>query len=188
MIGGVDFLSRLVAKLEESHVPYMLTGSVASSYHGIPRTTQDVDFVIDPKPAALGVFVQALPVEEYYVDSSSAFEALARRSQFNVIDQATGWKADLIVIKNRPFSRAEFDRRCLGSVMGVQAFVSSREDSILSKLEWSAKSGSERQLRDVAGVLSVGAEIDLQYIQEWVKALDLKLQWDQARGLGSAPE
>lgn len=34
--------------LEESNIPYMVTGSIASSVHGIPRATQDIDVVIDP--------------------------------------------------------------------------------------------------------------------------------------------
>ena len=110
-----------------------------------------------------------------------ALEALARRSQFNVIDQATGWKADLIVIKRRPYSRAEFDRRTPGSAMGANALVVSSEDSVLSKLEWASKSESERQLRDVAGILSVGTDLDLHYIEYWVGALDLGKQWKQAQ-------
>ncbi len=183
MTGGVGFLPRIVAKLDAAGVPYMVTGSVASSYHGIPRTTHDVDLVIDPKPTELRAFVLSLPIDEYYSDLDSALEALANRSQFNVIDQETGWKADLILIKQRPFSRTEFDRRTLGSLMGARALVASREDSILSKLEWASKSGSDRQLRDVAGVLSVGTELDLEYIEHWVAALDLTTYWEQAKGL-----
>jgi len=187
MIGGEGFIARIVAKLQAANVPYMLTGSVASSYHGIPRTTHDVDFVIDPNPVVLGEFVKSLPVAEYYVDPSSAMEAFALRSQFNVIDQQTGWKADFIIKKDRPFSKTEFERRCPGSVMGVRAFVTSREDSILSKMEWAAKSGSERQLRDVMGVMSVGDELDERYIERWVKHLDLQKQWDQVRHSGGSP-
>jgi hypothetical protein len=176
-----DFLSRIVAKLEAVSVPYMLTGSIASSYHGVPRTTHDIDIVIDPEATGLRELVGALPIAEYYVDLTMAMEALARRTQFNVIDQKSGWKADLIIIKRRSFSRAEFDRRRLGSVMGVRAYVTSREDAILSKLEWAAKSESERQLRDVAGVLSVGAELDLEYLERWIDVLGLRAQWDQVR-------
>ena len=178
-----DFLSRIIASLDAAGVPHMVTGSIASSYHGIPRTTHDIDIVIDPVPAGLQVFVSSLSVEEHYVDLSAAMEALARRTQFNVIDQTSGWKVDLIILKNRPFSRAEFDRRRPGSVMGVRAFITSIEDAILSKLEWAAKSGSERQLRDVAGILSVGAKLDLDYLERWVEALGLRSQWAQARGL-----
>lgn len=179
--GGL--LDRIIAKLEGAGVPYMVTGSVASSYHGRPRTTHDIDIVIDPAPSALRAFVESLLADGYYVDLASAMEALARRRQFNVIEQRTGWKIDLIVIKDRPFSRTEFARRRPGSVMGVRAFVTSREDAILSKLEWAAKSESERQLEDVAGILSVGGELDREYLEEWVERLGLGDQWERAREL-----
>ena len=177
------FLSRIIAKLEASGVPYMLTGSVASSYHGVPRTTHDVDIVIDPSPADLRELVESFPDEEYYVDPPAALEALARRTQFNVIERKSGWKADLIIIKGRPFIRTEFYRRRPGTVMGNRAFVTSREDAILSKLEWATKSGSERQLRDVAGVLSVGAELDMEYLERWIEVLGLRGAWERAREL-----
>jgi hypothetical protein len=49
--------------------------------------------------------------DRYYISPESAREALARRSMFNVIDFDEGWKADLIVRKDRPFSIEELRRR-----------------------------------------------------------------------------
>jgi hypothetical protein len=40
-----DFLRRLVGCLDEAGVPYMSSGSVASSVHGEPRATQDLDLI-----------------------------------------------------------------------------------------------------------------------------------------------
>ena len=62
-------------------------------------------------------------------------------------------------------------------------FVASPEDTIVSKLEWSKLAGgSERQRRDVAGVLSsTGDRIDLAYVERWVAELDLSEEWDAAR-------
>ncbi|MCP5020245.1 MAG: hypothetical protein GY930_00580 [bacterium] len=76
MTGSVGFLPRIVARLDAAGVPYMVTGSVASSNHGIPRTTHNVDLVIDPKPAELRAFVLSLPIDEYYSDLDSALAAL----------------------------------------------------------------------------------------------------------------
>ena len=45
-------LAATVAQLERARVPYMITGSVASSYHGEPRATRDLDIVIDPDPVS----------------------------------------------------------------------------------------------------------------------------------------
>src|ERR1051325_9232364 len=112
--GAGAFLARLTTKLDAAGVPHMVVGSFASSFHGVPRSSQDLDLVIDPDLAALRRFLADLPAQEYYADADTAFEALRRRGQFNVIDMATAWKADLIVRKNRPFSLEEMRRRTEG--------------------------------------------------------------------------
>ena len=45
---GADAFRRVVAALERQAIPFMLTGSFASSFHGVPRATQDIDLVIAP--------------------------------------------------------------------------------------------------------------------------------------------
>jgi predicted nucleotidyltransferase len=55
-----EFLRKLAAALEGSGVPYMLTGSLASSLYGVPRATNDIDFVISPTRAQLGSLLQFL--------------------------------------------------------------------------------------------------------------------------------
>lgn len=143
----------------------MVAGSVASSIHGEPRSTQDVDLVIDPSMASLRVFVRALPEEDFYVSEDAAMEALGARRQFNVIDMVTGWKADLIVRKNRSFSVSEFQRRERATVLGVDVYIASAEDVVLTKLEWaSVDGGSERQLRDVRGILAAHGDLDQDYL------------------------
>jgi hypothetical protein len=102
---------------------------------------------------------------------------------FNVIDNATGWKVDFIVRKNRPFSREEFRRRQALTLLGVPVFVASAEDTIVAKLEWSLLGGgSERQRRDVAGILETAAgSIDIPYVEQWVRDLGLEVEWDTVR-------
>jgi len=95
-------------------------------------------------------FLSDLPPEDYYADADAAFDALRRRAQFNVIDMATAWKADLIVRKARPFSVEEMRRRVEGNLLGAQVFVASPEDTLIAKLEWAQQGGgSQLQLRDV---------------------------------------
>ena len=183
MTSAGDFLSRLAAKLDAAGIPYMLSGSFASSYHGVPRTTQDLDLVIDPTRPALHGLLDALPEDDYYVSREAAGTALRRRGQFNVIDLSSGWKADLIIRKNREFSRTEFERRLPGSVLGTEVSISTAEDTVLAKLEWAVKAESERQLRDVAGVLAVSQDLDQAYLEHWVEKLGLRTAWEEAQRL-----
>jgi len=108
---SADPLAAIVAELDRAGIPYMLAGSFASSWHGSPRTTHDIDVVIDPTRDRLDRFVRELDRERYYVAEEAALEAWRRRGTFNVVDYQTGWKVDLILRKDRAFSRSEFDRR-----------------------------------------------------------------------------
>ena len=174
-----DALRRVIEALDHHDVPYMVTGSVAASYYGRPRATHDSDIVIDPSPAQLDRLVADLQGRGFYVDADVARAAVAQRRLFNVIDIEHTCKIDLIVRKDRPFSREEFSRRrqvTLPFADGVS--VVTPEDAVLSKLEWAAQSGeSERQLRDVLGILQLNPGIDRAYIERWAEALGVADRW-----------
>jgi hypothetical protein len=173
-----DFLARIVGALNEAGIPHMVAGSVASTHHGVPRTTQDIDLVIEATGATLKAFIAGLSPVAYYVSEEAALDALRLQGMFNVIDMATGWKVDLIIRKRRPFSVEEFRRRAPARLLGADVFVATPEDTILTKLEWASMSGSERQLRDVAGVVEVkrGA-LDVDYIERWAVELGVVELW-----------
>lgn len=174
-----EALRRMVDLLEQLGVPYMLTGSLATSYHGRPRATHDADIVIDPTPHQLDALVHQLDRAGFYVDPDGAREALRLRRQFNAIEMEHASKVDLIVKKDRPFSHEEFARRQVVDLpfKGGVALVSP-EDAVLSKLEWARQSGeSERQLRDAAGVLELNPSLDRPYVDRWAAALGVSDLW-----------
>ncbi|MEO7333383.1 MAG: hypothetical protein ABIZ71_05525 [Gemmatimonadales bacterium] len=178
-----ELIANIGSRLGQAGIPYMIVGSIASSYHGEARATRDLDVVIDPSVEALRQFVAALPNDEFYADVDAALEALRERSQFNVIDQASGWKVDLVIRKDRPFSVEEFGRRQPAELVGIPSFVATAEDMIIGKLEWAKRGESERQLRDVAAMVAIGGEgLDIPYIERWVIALGLEDGWRQTRG------
>lgn len=176
-------LARLIEILEGLSIPYMLTGSVASSYHGRPRSTHDADVVIDPSEDALAGLVAAVERAGFYVSADGAREALARRRQFNVIDTEEACKVDLIIRKERPFSIEEFARRRrVDLAFRAQVALVTAEDSIVSKLEWASRSEDpSRQLADIAGILEVQTSLDHAYIERWATELGLTALWARAR-------
>ncbi len=181
---AADLFRRMVALLDGTEIPYMLTGSFASSYHGLPRATQDIDFVIAPSRDQLQALIVRLPAPDYYVDEQAALDALTRQSQFNVLDLATGWKIDFICRKARSFSRTEFARRIQVDLQGMSLFIATAEDVALAKLEWAKLGGSQRQLEDVAGLLRVrGEELDEGYLTRWIQTLGLDAEWQAAQRL-----
>lgn len=173
MSGQLDFVARLTEALKSAGIPHMVVGSNASSLWGAPRATHDLDLVIDPTEEQLDGLVASLG-PGWYADASAARAALRQRSMFNVIDTATGWKADLIIRKDRPFSREEFARRKLRNLLGRELPVASAEDVMLTKLEWARRSGSERQLSDVREIVAMqGHRLDLDYLRRWARELRL---------------
>ena len=182
--GPEAVIIRFAALLDAAGVPYMLTGSFASGYHGAPRASQDIDIVIAPTPASLDCFLASLPEDRFYVSRDAALDAHRRQSLFNVVDFASGWKVDFIYRKGRPFSITEFDRRSPRDFGGRRVFLASAEDVLLAKLEWAKLSESERQLEDAAGILRVqGKALDRTYVGRWVAELGLEHQWKRAAAL-----
>ena len=130
------FLRRICTALELHNIPYMVTGSVASSIHGIPRSTNDLDVVIAPTRDQLFSLIQLFKRVGYYARWEDAENALRKRDQFNVIDFANAWKVDLIVRKAREFSESEFDRRQAVEMGDLSFTVARAEDVLIAKLEW----------------------------------------------------
>ena len=179
-----DFLRRICAALELNHVPYMVTGSLASSVHGEPRATNDLDVVIAPTRDQLFSLVQLFKRVGLYVRWEEAEAALRKRDQFNVVDFANAWKVDLIVRKAREFSVSEFNRREPAEMDGLNFVIASAEDVLIAKLEWFKMGESERQLNDAAGIIRIqGERLDVAYIEHWIEALGLQEQWLKARHL-----
>jgi hypothetical protein len=175
-------IARIAALLDTAGIPYMLTGSFASGFHGAPRASQDVDIVIGPNLGSLKRLLNLLPEDRYYVSRDAALQAFSAESQFNLVDFATGWKVDLIIRKARAFSQVEFERRFLARLGEEELFVATAEDVLIAKLEWAKLSESERQLEDAAGILRLqGDALDIAYLDKWVQTLELSEQLAAAR-------
>ena len=158
--------------------PYMLTGSLAAAYYATPRATQDIDVVVEAEESGIDRVVQGLSDAGCHVDRTAALEALRTRGQFNAIDPQSGWKVDLIVRKDRSFSRTEFARRENASLLGVEVSLASLEDVLIAKLEWSRLGDSELQRRDVVQLLErSGDRLDVDYLERWIGELGLKAEW-----------
>jgi hypothetical protein len=171
-------LDAIADALERCGIEFMIVGSIAALAHGRTRSTHDCDMVIDADTGQLRRFVRSLPNERFYASEEAALEALAHRSQFNVLDLASGWKIDLVLRKQRPFSATEFGRRELRTLLGRTLPVATIEDTIIAKLEWAKMAGgSARQIEDVRELLASGAQLDPAYLDRWLDELDLRDIW-----------
>ena len=179
-----EALAAVVALLEELGVQYMVTGSVAASFHGRPRATHDTDIVIDPTREQLDELVRCLLEANFYVDPATAHAALRDRRSFNAIETTHACKVDLIVRKDRAYSSEEFARRQVVELLpGRTVSIVAPEDAVVSKLEWARSAGdSERQIADAAGVLAVNQFLDRAYVERWAERLGILDLWHRIGG------
>lgn len=184
---GDEILGLVVRLLDEIGIPYMLTGSLAGSFHGAPRATQDIDLVVDAELSDLLGLADRLRGVGMYVSDDAVREALDSRGLFNAIDSSSGWKIDFIVRRDRPFSREEFSSRQTVRFLDLDLSIARAEDMILAKLEWSKLGDSELQLRDVAEILSIqSTRLDFDHIERWVAELEIGEQWLRAKVLAES--
>ena len=179
MQGEATRITLLVTQtLETLGIPYAVGGSLASSVHGIMRSTLDVDIVADMRLEHIQPLVAALS-KEFYADDEMMKDAIEHQSSFNIIHYETAFKVDIFICKSRAFDQMQLERRRM-SVIATDpeqsVFVVSPEDVILAKLEWYRMGGevSDRQWRDILGVLKTQeGELDLVYLHTWAKELNV---------------
>ena len=162
----------VVAAFAPLAIRYALGGSLASSLHGKPRSTDDVDLVADITIAHAAPLVAAWG-DAYYADAGMIREAIQTRSCFNIIHLGTMLKIDVFVAGNDALVYEELGRARAYRVSDDpprELILASAEDIVLQKLRWYRLGGgvSERQWRDILGVLAVGAgRLDTSYLRRW---------------------
>ena len=168
----------VIRVLDDLDVPYLVGGSLASSFHGTPRSTNDADLVADLRLANVPLFAAALEAE-FYLDPDRIRNAVRARSSFNVIYLETMFKVDIFVLENEPLAREAMRRRqrvVIDDETGQAIEVASPEDTVLQKIAWYqlGRSVSQRQWGDIQGVLKVqGKDLDREYLERWALHLDV---------------
>jgi hypothetical protein len=178
-----ELLTKLAACLEVSGIPYMMTGSIASSLHGEPRSTHDIDVIVQIKKTDVTKLIAAFPAPRYYLDKIDAEQAINERTMFNLIDSSEGDKVDFWLLTDEPFDRSRFGRKKVEEVFGTRLYVSSPEDTIVAKLRWARLSGgSEKQFGDALHVYEVQhQDLDLSYLEKWAVNLGLSELWERLK-------
>lgn len=175
----LQVMLQVIAVLDALGVPYLVGGSLASSLYGIPRSTNDIDLVVDLAPSHVAPLIAALE-PDFLVDEESINEAIQLRRSFNLIHMTTLDKLDLFVTGDHVWRRQELSRRQPERVAADPAvppvYFASPEDTVLSKLDWYRRGGaiSDRQWGDVQAVLTIQAgRLDRAYLHEWANRLGI---------------
>ncbi|MGL5065238.1 MAG: hypothetical protein ACRC62_35155 [Microcoleus sp.] len=170
-IALAEQLHRIFASLG---ISYYITGGVAAIAYGEPRTTRDLDAVIEIASSSIDSLVQALEEEGFYVPGVEDVRC-GRMQTLGVTHIASISRADLVIAGTGELERLKFDRRrAVEMPEGGMLYFASPEDVVLAKLVWGRGSQSEKQWRDVLGILKVQAEsLDGGYLTEWAERLGI---------------
>lgn len=172
----IRVLIEVTTALERAAVEYAVGGSFASSFHGLPRTTNDIDIAVFMPESKVAAACAALDAG-FFVDEVAALDASRKRASFNVFHRDTMLKVDFFVLAGTRYDREQMRRRVRVVVSAdrtTSAAMLAPEDVILRKLAWYRDGGgvSERQWLDVASVIKVQRErLDRAHLREWAAEL-----------------
>jgi len=178
-----ELLAKIVHTLEQLEIEYMDTGSIVSSLQGEPRSTHDIDIVVNLPLLKAQALANAFPPPDYYLDQGALLNAISGRGMANLIDITSGDIVDFWLLTETPFDLSRFARRYHLNVLGMRLAVSSPEDTILMKLRWAQMSGrSEKQFMDAVRVYEVQHEkLDPIYLLKWALELGIKNDLDRLK-------
>jgi len=168
-----ELMQKMVDFLERESVPYRIVGSMASIVYGEPRFTNDVDVLVDLPANRVDALCREFQPPDYFVAAHAVQQAIASRRQFNIIHIPAGLKIDMILSEDSEFGRLDIT---LGERLKSEGFFNalfaSPENVILKKLVYFREGGSDKHLRDIAGMFLIqGDRVDQEYLSEWARKL-----------------
>lgn len=167
-----NVLKDYAERLEKLGINYMLTGSMALVHYAMPRTTTDIDVVIELTVNDAEKFIKEFETD-FYVSQNRVKDAIYRNRMFNILNQESIIKIDCVILKKDEFDQNAFSRRLrVNYTEDFQVWIISKEDLIISKLNWAKTSRSEMQMRDVASILRNGYDQD--YVNFWAEKLGIQ--------------
>lgn len=173
LIDELAVLKILIKKLKSADIPYMVSGSIAANFYMTPRMTRDIDIVIQVETAD-AERIYSLFSDEFYADKDMIRDAICEKHMFNIIHNEGIVKIDFIVRKDSEYRKLEFERRRSIPFEETEIDIVSAEDLIISKLYWAKNSMSEMQIRDVKNILKTVFDLDMDYIEGWIKKIGLE--------------
>jgi hypothetical protein len=171
----------VIDALERSHVPYMIVGSLASNFHGIPRSTQDADFVVEIEPHTLRTLGDSLP-PGLRLQTQGSFDTVTGTLRYIIELDGSPFVCELFVLSDDPHDCERFKRRLQARVLDRSASLASAEDMIITKLRWALEARRSKDVDDVRNIIAVrDRDLDWDHITRWSVEHGTRALLDQIR-------
>ncbi len=168
-----ELLVDCLRRLEGSRIEYMLVGSMAGNYWGVPRSTHDIDLVVEYNEDQVYRFLESFD-NEFFIQEASVRSGKQPPHQFNALDNRSALKVDFFCLAGDEYEFVRFTLRHRISLFDQPAWIAAPEDVLLHKLRWHNISPTDRQLTDAKGIYLVSGEIlDIEYLTHWAQRIDV---------------
>jgi hypothetical protein len=165
-----EAVARVIDVLESQQVPYMIVGSLASSQYGISRDTKDADIVVELGGQSITAVTGALG-DAFRLDPQIMFETVTGTTRHVVNVPSVHFAIEFFRLSDDPYDRERFARRrrIHFPQLSRDAFVSTPEDVVVTKLQWAARASRGKDRDDLRDVLAVWGtdRFDWDYIHRW---------------------
>jgi hypothetical protein len=171
----------VIDALNRARIPFMIVGSLASNFHGIPRATRDADFLVQVESTSMSALAATLP-DDLHLAPQAAFETVTGTTRYLVTLRQSPFVCELFVCGDDPHDAARFARRQRVQALDREVAMATAEDMVITKLRWAALANRSKDRDDVRNIIAVrSADLNWAYIERWCATHDTLRLLDDIR-------
>lgn len=166
----------MVKTLDRCGFPYMVVGALSSNLYGIPRSTKDVDMVIEiPRQKRIEDLRTELP-ENFRLNLQASFELVTGTVKYEITVSNPKYLVELFLLSDDAHDKARFSRRNQVLIDGVVVSVPTIEDVVVTKLRWFRL----KDQQDIKNIIGIQKErLDWDYVHHWADAHQTRKELSQ---------
>lgn len=174
-------LVEVIDVLNELQVQYMVVGAFSSNYHGVGRSTKDIDLVISLEENNLKDITKKLS-NNFQLDPQARFETITATNKFVYCHRDSPFEVEMFLLSDDEFDQSRFRRRQQVDLLGRRAYLPTAEDVVVMKLRWAMSRSGLKDSEDVRGVIAVsGNRMDWDYVYSWADRHGTRTLLDEIR-------
>ncbi|TFG94667.1 hypothetical protein E4H12_14770, partial [Candidatus Thorarchaeota archaeon] len=128
-----EILQLVCEFLNKNKIEYVIVGGVAVMYHGVPRTTVDIDIILQIEDEQISTFTEFLKSRGFSSSATDIRAAFAEKSHSTSFFKDTLLRLDIQGV-NSTFDKMTLDRAIEVNLFGTLVRIGSVEDTLVNKI------------------------------------------------------